>query len=147
MSLKDLLNENKLKEHKTSVQEVADLFNVIKRDIDDAGIKAVSSDRRFTIAYNAILQLSTIILYSSGYKTYGTAHHYTTFQALKEILGDKHHELIDYFDACRSKRNISDYDRFGMISEKETDEIISETKKFKKLIINWVKDNYPELIS
>lgn len=147
MSLRDLLNNSKLKEHRTSADEIGDLFNLAKRDFRDAAIKAISPDRRFAIAYNAILQLSTIILYAKGYKTVGSGHHFTTFQALKDILGDEHHQLIDYFDACRSKRNISEYDRLGMVSEKEVDEILNEAKNFKKVAINWLRNNHPRLIT
>lgn len=147
MSLRDLLNNSKLKKHRTSVDEIGDLFNLAKRDFRDADIKAISPDRRFTIAYNAILQLSTIILYAKGYKTVGSGHHFTTFQALKDILGDEHYQLIDYFDTCRSKRNISEYDRLGVVSEKEVDEILNEAKNFKKVVINWLRNNYPRLIT
>jgi hypothetical protein len=55
MSLNELLNEGRLKPHKTSAREVADLFRIIDRDIADAGIKEISADRRFATAYNAAL--------------------------------------------------------------------------------------------
>jgi hypothetical protein len=53
--------------------------------------------------------------------------------------------LIDYFDSCRVKRNISDYDRAGEISESEAEELIEETKKFKEAVIEWAKSNFPKL--
>jgi uncharacterized protein (UPF0332 family) len=146
MTLKELLNDGRLKPHKTSAQEISDLAKVAERDLADASVKGLSTDRRFIIAYNAILQLATIVLYANGYKTSGSGHHYTTFQCLKEILPAGYTQLMDYFDACRSKRNISDYDHAGIVSEQEADEILAEAIKFKKIIINWLKTNYPKLV-
>lgn len=62
------------------------------------------------------------------------------------ILSKEYNELIDYFDACRSKRNISDYDRPGCVSNKEADEILTEAKKFKKIVMKWLKVNAPGLV-
>ena len=146
MTLKELVTDGKLKLHQTSAQEISDLAKVAERDLADASVKGLSTDRRFIIAYNAILQLSTIALYAGGYKTSGIGHHYITFQSLKEILPTEYQELMDYFDACRSKRNISDYDRSGIVSGQEADEILAEAIKFKKIIINWLKNNYPKLV-
>lgn len=146
MNLDELVKDGKLKPHKTSAQEIADLLKVAERDLLDAAIEELSTDRRFIIAYNAILQLSTIVLYASGYKTYGSGHHYITFQALKELLPAGYMQLMDYFDACRSKRNISDYDRSGIISNQEANEILAEAVKFKKIVINWLKHTHPKLI-
>jgi hypothetical protein len=63
MTLNQLLADGKLVKHRTSRQEIASLLKVVERDIADASIKTVSSDRRFAIAYNAALQLATIALY------------------------------------------------------------------------------------
>ncbi|MFQ6082285.1 MAG: SAV_6107 family HEPN domain-containing protein [Candidatus Aminicenantia bacterium] len=145
MTLKQLLAQGRLKEHKTSKKEIADLFKIIKRDISDAEIKILSPDRRFSTAYNAVLQTATIVLYCHGYKPSGWGHHFTVFQAMKIILGKDYEELADYFDSCRVKRNITDYDRAGEISEKEVKELISEAKRFFKKIENWVERNYPSL--
>ncbi|MDH5683777.1 MAG: SAV_6107 family HEPN domain-containing protein [candidate division WOR-3 bacterium] len=142
MLFKRLLDEGKLKTHRTSATEIADLLKIIERDINDTRLERLSPDRRFAIAYNAALQLATILLYCKGYRAVGAGHHFTVFQAMKEILGKEYNELADYFDSCRSKRNITDYDRAGEISETEVKELIDETLKFKAFVINWVKKNY-----
>ncbi|MFH1228524.1 MAG: hypothetical protein V1701_11570 [Planctomycetota bacterium] len=147
MTLKELLSEGKLRPHRTSAKEISDLLKVSERDLADAAVKGLSTDRSFTIAYGAILQLATMALYSSGYKTYGSAHHYTTFQALREILPADCRELMDYFDACRSKRNVSDYDRAGGITEDAAAEILTEARRFKKTVMDWLKINHSKLIS
>lgn len=100
----------------------------------------------FATAYNAALQSAIIILYCSGYRTKGAGSHFTVFQAMKNILGKDYVELADYFDSCRSKRNITDYDYAGVISKKETEELIREAIKFKKFVLKYLQDNYPQYL-
>jgi len=142
MSLKDLLNQGRLRQHKTSKKEIENLLELVRRDIKDAKVEGLSSDRRFVCAYNAVLQLATILLYCKGYKPEGTGHHFTVFQAMKIIMGNNYYTLADYFDSCRSKRNITDYDYAGAISDLEAEELIEEAEKFLEITINWLKKNY-----
>ena len=142
MNLKDLLNQGKLRAHKTSKKEINNLLAIIRRDIKDSKIEDLSPDRRFACAYNAVLQLATIILYCNGYKPEGTGHHFTVFQTMKIIMGNNYYELADYFDSCRSKRNITDYDYVGAISDAEAEELIEEAEIFLDLTLNWLKKNY-----
>ena len=141
MSLKDLLNQGRLKQHKPSKKEIENLLELVRRDIKDAKVGGLSSDRRFACAYNAVLQLATILLYCKGYKPEGTGHHFTVFQAMKIIMGNNYYTLADYFDSCRSKRNITDYDYAGTISDLEVKELIEEAERFLEITINWLKKN------
>ncbi|MGB4299732.1 MAG: HEPN domain-containing protein [Candidatus Saccharicenans sp.] len=141
MDLKDLLNQGRLRPHQTSNKEIESLFSIARRDIQDAKVKALSLDRRFACAYNAVLQLATILLYCSGYRPERVAHHHTVFQAMKIIMGKRYCELGNYFDSCRSKRNITDYDYSGVISESEVKELIKEAERFLKVVHDWVRDN------
>lgn len=139
MTLKKLLSQGKLRPHKSSKEEIENLSAVVKRDLKDAGINALSADRRFATAYNAALQAATMVLYSAGYKTHGTGHHFTVFEAVKEIMGKEYDGLFDYFDSCRSKRNRTDYDFAGNISDTEAEEIIKEAEEFSKIAARWIK--------
>jgi len=144
MSLKSLLNQDRLKKHTTSKNEIENLLNLIKRDLDDACIQGLSSDRKFSIVYNAVLQLSTIIIYCTGYKTRGEGHHFYSFQTLKYILDKQKHDLVDYFDSCRVKRNIVDYDMAGRISSKDAEELLIEAKKYQEFVLRWLHQYHPE---
>lgn len=147
MSLKELLNQGRLKLHRTSKEEIANLLKLVKRDIEDAKTRGLSPDRKFATAYNGVLQSATILLYCKGYKSSGTGHHFTVFEAMKKILGQDYFELADYFDSCRAKRNITDYIYPGEVSEAEAEELIQEAEKFLCVILLWLKTNYPNLLS
>jgi uncharacterized protein (UPF0332 family) len=68
------------------------------------------------------------------------------FQAMKTILGSDYNELTSYFDSCRAKRNITDYDYAGGISESEAQELIKEAERFLQTTLNWLKKNYPNFL-
>jgi uncharacterized protein (UPF0332 family) len=132
--------------HRTSKKEIGNLLRVIKRDLRDAKIKGLSVDRKFATVYNAALQSATILLYCRGYKPRGVGHHFVVFQAMKDIMGKAHYDLADYFDACRAKRNITDYDYAGAISRAEAQELVKEAEKFLDIVMNWLKQGYPKYI-
>jgi len=142
MNLEDLLNKGKLRQHKTSKEEIKNLLALVRRDIKDAKVEDLSSDRKFACAYNAVLQLATLMLYCKGYKPEGVGHHFTVFQAMKIIMGIDYYILADYFDSCRSKRNITDYDYSGGISDSEADELIKEAEIFLEITFNWLKKDF-----
>jgi uncharacterized protein (UPF0332 family) len=135
------LDQGKLRQHKTSREEISNLTAIVKRDLKDAGIKALSADRRFATAYNAALQAATIVLYVSGYKTHGAGHHFV-FEAVKGIMDKEYHSLFEYFDSCRSKRNRTDYDFAGNVTDTEAEELINEAEKFLKVVLLWIKGNF-----
>lgn len=144
-NLKELEQAGKIRRHKTSKKEISDLFMLIKRDMQDASAEGISYDRKFATLYNAALALASALLYCKGYQSYGAAHHFTVFQAMKTILGKEYAELADYFDSCRIKRNALDYDFAGAVSEKEFSELTAEVKKFYDVVKAWISKNYPRL--
>jgi hypothetical protein len=79
MNWQSLLQNGRVKSHRTSAQELRDLRDVVERDLQDAGIEALSADRRFATAYNAVLQLAKMAIACAGYRVAGLGHHQTTF--------------------------------------------------------------------
>jgi hypothetical protein len=61
-------------------------------------------------------------------------------------MGPEAQERADYFNSCRSTRNVTDYDRAGVVSDATADEILKEAKAFKEEAINWLKANHPDLL-
>lgn len=144
MSLEDWLKSEWLKPHQTSRDEIQKLFAIIERDLKDCGNEHVSEDWRFAIAYNAARQCCTTALYCRGYKVArGQSEHYRVIQSLVFTLGNDYKEMRDYLDACRSKRNISDYDMAGAISRSEVEELIEAANELYTALQVWVKNHYP----
>lgn len=51
----------------------------------------------------------------------------------------------DYFDRCRRKRNIIDYDDAYVATETEAQEIVTQAKGFCVMIEEWIAKNHPSL--
>jgi len=146
MRLQQLLDSGRLRQLRTSPREIADLLLIVERDTADARIDGLSADRRFATAYNAALQLATIVLRAEGYRTLGTAHHHTTIRALPLVLGDDVIETTDYLDACRSRRNTVDYDGIGIATQEDVTELLSEVEVLQAVVKQWLCEQHPELI-
>jgi len=84
--------------------------------------KGLSEDWQLAIAYNAALQCATAALAACGYRSSREAHHYRVIQSLALTIGADA-KLVSRLDAFRKKRNIGDYERSGLVSEKEAEEL------------------------
>lgn len=145
MSLKQWLDNGWLRQHETSKNEILDLLSIVDRDFKDARA-GLSADWQFGIAYNAALKLCSILLYAAGFKSERTLQHYRTIQAMPLILGEDRKKDAQYLDACRSKRNIAEYNRVGVVTERDAEELVQFVKEFKNDVINWLRKNRPNLI-
>jgi len=145
MTLQDWQGNGWLRSHKTSQQEIHDLLRIVDRDMEDA-CRDLSSDWRFGIAYNAALKLCTVLLHASGYRAERNLQHYRTIQALPLILGDDKKADAAYLDACRVKRNQAEYDRVGVVSYSEAEELVKFVEELGMLVNEWLKEQHPELL-
>lgn len=146
MNLEDLLSQGRLRRRNASKEEIRGLLQVADRDLQDAAVPGLSSDRLFLIAYEAALTLATVPLCCAGYETHGQGHHWTTFQALPLAMGGDLQDLSDYFESCRNKRNVGAYDRSGGISRSEAAELLEEATAFKGKVRQWLRDQFPEFL-
>jgi hypothetical protein len=147
MNLEQWLTEGKLKVHQTNPQEIAQLLEAVERNIRDASIEALSADNRFTIAYQAALQLATIALLASEYRPSASmGHHYVTIQSLRFTMKSKSKARIYYLDNCRKMRNVSDYERSGVVSDYGVKELLDEVDKFREDILVWLIQFHANLL-
>lgn len=146
MPYERLLREGRIRPHRTNRQELASLFQVVERDLADARITALSTDRRFVTAYNAALQAATAVMYSEGYRPHSIGHHAIVFEFLDQALGGVAAHVASYFDDCRRKRNRADYVGVGGISATEVGDLLKEAEAFAVLAREWIDAHHPGLI-
>lgn len=146
MSLELWKQNGWLREHETSREEVAGIMALVDRDLVDAAREEVSTDWRFNIAYNAGLQLATAVLYTAGYRAgRGESKHFRVIQALPLVMGERFSTIAAYLDSCRRKRNVSEYDAVGTVSEKEATDLLRTVRDLKVDIHRWLRENHPRL--
>jgi hypothetical protein len=61
-------------------------------------------------------------------------------------MGEDMSEPASYFDACRTKRNLSAYDRTGGTSETEVEDILAAVAELRERVLAWLKAKHPELV-
>ena len=130
---------------KPAKKEIGNLLQIIERDLKDTE-GGISEDWRFGIAYNAAIKLCTILLYAEGYRPEKNLQHYRTLQSLPLILGEDKKSDAQYLDACRSKRNIVEYDYVGGVTGEDVKELIDFVLELTISVLEWLKENHPELI-
>lgn len=140
-----LLAEHRVQNHETSRRELDDLRAVVARDLADAGVPELSDDRRYATAYNAALQLAKMAIACAGYRVTAIAHHRSTFEALPLAMGPELQQIAWYFDTCRRKRNVVDYDHAYITTEVETSELLRNVHDFQTRVETWIAEKYPEL--
>ncbi len=145
MSLNDWLDKGWVVKHSPDRREIRELLGIADRAIADAGVRGISPDARLSIAHNGALQLAIAALAACGYRAGREAHHYRAIQSLAYTIGAST-ELVDQLDSFRKKRNISDYERAGAVSEQEAREMLDLAKSLRDTVIAWLKKNHPELI-
>ncbi len=146
MSLPNWLSAGWVQRHKTSPEEIRDLWLIAARDLKDASTGGISHDWRYGIAYNATLKLCTILLYAEGYKpAKGSLAHFRVLSALPHILGSERQSDADYLDGCRQKRNTVEYDTVGGVSQREADELIAFGRELQAEVLEWLREGRPHL--
>lgn len=145
MGLRDWLKNGWLVEHRASAREIACLLAAVDRDLSACDTPKLDTDWRFNIAYNAALQAATTALAASGYRAGRDMHHFRVIQSLVFSIGADT-TMIDLLDRFRKKRNIGTYERAGVISDHEADEMLGLAKELRELIRTWLRKNHPDLL-
>ncbi len=146
MSLQDWEKRGWVTKHKTRPQEIEELFQIADRDLKDCQARGLSDDWQLNIAYNAALQSAKAALATAGYRPSREAQHFRVIQSLEFTLGLEISE-INKLDQFRKKRNISDYERAGLVSEGEVEEAVALAQRLRKQAEEWIRANHPHLFS
>lgn len=129
---KHWLDKGEIQQVRVNRKSLADLVNLVDRDLKDAQIAFLSADRRFAIAYNAALNLANYVIRKNGYRVSAkVGHHRVTFLIAGEVLGRAAKNHLEYFDLCRRKRNKVDYDLAGVATDRDVADLINNVLEFK----------------
>jgi hypothetical protein len=68
-----------------------------------------------------------------------------SFEVLRLAVGKTAGPYSDYFDRCRRKRTVIDYDDAFVASETEAAEIVTKAKEFVLFVEQWIVTVHPSL--
>jgi len=134
-----------LREHRTSHSEIVKLLGAGDRDLADAATSTLSTDRRHNIAYEAALKFATAALAAAGYRATRESHHLRTSESLSlTIRADP--ATVRRLDRARQRRNVTEYEGGGMISEGEAGEVFRLAGQLRDRVRGWLEVEHPELM-
>jgi hypothetical protein len=145
VSLTDWLNEKLITPLNPAPDEIVELLHICDRDLEKVKIIELGPDWRLSIAHNAALQAATAALAASGYKARSQGQHYIVLHSLAFTLKLSPF-VIKRLDKFRQKRNISDYERAGAVTEQEAKEMVDMAVKLRADVEKWLRTNHPDLI-
>ena len=124
--------------------ELDKLRSLVARSLNDITASGISTDMQFILAYDAARTLSLMIVRAAGYRPKSVGAHYNTFLAL-EAADPAFATMSAYFDGCRIKRNVSEYEFAGGISDTDAEGLLKAVRQFAKDTEAWIKTNHPSL--
>jgi hypothetical protein len=147
MTWSELEKQERVAKEPTTRSEIDELGALAERNLKDAGLAGLSSDGRFSFAYNAARTLVTIAIRASGYrvKRVGGAH-YNTFIALPAAMGASWDTLATYFDSFRQSRNDLSYGAARVVSDSDAEELLERAAELRDSVEAWLRANHPSLI-
>jgi uncharacterized protein (UPF0332 family) len=144
MSLEDWLNDKLIVKHRPSAAGIAELLHICDRDLEKVEIIALGPDWRLSIAHNAAVQAAKAALAAAGYRARKEGQHYLVLQSMAFTIKTDA-ATIKQLDKFREKRNISDYERAGLVTEQEAEEMIALAKQLRDDVEQWLHAHYPSL--
>jgi hypothetical protein len=145
MSLEDWLKDKLVDKHRASQHEIADLLRICDRDLETAKIAELGPDWRLSIAHNAAVQAAKAALAAAGYRTRKEGQHYLLIRSLAFTIGTDFN-TIKRLDKFRKKRNISDYETSGLVTETEAEEMRALARQLREDVEQWLRAHYPQFV-
>lgn len=147
MSLEIWLRNGWLKAEETTLAEIQRLFQVVDRELADAGTHDLSPDGKFQHAYVAALQLCMIALRASAYKLpKGSLHHKRGIESLRLTLGKNWSDVVDYLEVCSRSRGQAVYESVGVVSTEDATDLLKTALKLRSDVIKWLTENHAALV-
>lgn len=145
-ALKPLVESRWLDEAPTSAAEVAGLWTLVQRNLDEARGPLKYADTRFWLAYQAVLAAATSVIRAHGARVRRERQHERTFAALRQLAIAGVSDRARYYDDCRRKRNIAEYDVAGVVSDTEAAELLREAERLAGAVREWFARERPEFM-
>jgi hypothetical protein len=143
MSWAKLLANNTVTKLPATKSEIDNLRTIVARSLSDVAAVGLSVDARFIMAYDAARTLSLILVRAAGYRPRTAGGHYNTFLAL-EAADPAFAALSAYFDGCRIKRNASEYDLAGGVSDTDAHGLLETVQQFVFDADAWLEKHHPQ---
>lgn len=145
-ALKRLIEARWIEEAQSSPEEIRGLLGIVARRMEEAQGALKYPDTIFILAYDAVLSAATIVLRAHGVRAKRERHHEMTFRTLRELQIPGLSDQARYYDECRRRRNIFEYDGVADVSDTEVRDFLREALRFTAEVRGWMERERPELL-
>ena len=140
MPYSSLLSEGRISVQTFAPQELETLMAIAEAKLGDAGVEGHTDDTTFTLAYDAVRAAAEAVMAAEGFRSVsGEGQHAAVFEFLGEVEDGCWVEEAREFDRARKKRNVSQYERFGMITETQAADICASALMFVSEVREWLR--------
>ncbi len=130
VSLKQWRDNGWIVEATTTKEDIEHLLEIADRDIAAAQNEALPPEWQLNIAFNAVLQVATAALAANGYRVATKSHHYHAIESLRYTMRVSD-DVVEQCQRFSKKRNVASYERAGMVTQTEANELISVAKSLR----------------
>ena len=145
-ALKPLLEAGWIDDLAATPDEIESLLSVLARALDEASGPLKYPDTRFDLAYRAVLTAATIVVRAEGARVHRQRYHEQTFRALQLLNIPSLSKQAAYYDACRRKRNVAEYEMAGNVSSKEAQDLLQEAERLSEAAREWLAREHADLV-
>lgn len=150
MAYESLLAQGIIRPHGLNADEVKqrclEMSAVMQRHLADAQTADLSIDGQYCNTYTVARIASEIVMLVEGYRS---GHTYGAHAAVFAFLAAFPHEgwelQAKLFDEARKKRNTLEYERTGIVTETELDELRAQVKHFLWGVRLWLQADHRDL--
>jgi uncharacterized protein (UPF0332 family) len=132
-NLSDLLNQGLVEKFTSNPQQIKGTIEIAKRDLASSKKQLTISewDWAVNIAFNAMLQAGTALIFSKGYRPKGQEHHRAVVEFIRAVYRAKFgSDVVEAFDKARKRRAQSVYDMVGSMSEGQARFFVEKSETF-----------------
>jgi len=149
MSYNDLLAAKAIRSHglpPNGLRGAAlEMLSLVERHLADSEADVISCDARHNLAYAAARVAAEVVMFTEGFRPdRGAGSHAVVFAFLREVEGGRWRTEAVYFDRARKKRNLSEYEKTGLVTELEADELREQARTFSDQVREWVRQRHPD---
>ena len=146
MSLQEWLDNSWVTKVTPSARAVKDHLAIADRELED-GAAVKSFDGKFGHAYDAVRALCEAAINAAGYAAHkGDRQHERLILSLKFTLGAECPDDVDYLDRCRRLRHKAKYERSGVVSRRDADQLYEAAKRLRSAVQAWLEREHSHLV-
>ena len=147
MPYESLLGDDRIEEHTFTPRDLEQYMAIAVAKLQDAKVEGHSDDTTFTLAYDAVRPAAEAVMAAEGFKgpdedgrLRGHVQHAAVFEFLGEVGDGRWEEEAGRFNRARRKRNVSQYDRFGLISATQAADLVADAEAFISQVEDWLQE-------